>query len=280
MQPTKRGPGRPSKTPPPSAAPTSRDMSVPAFLDPSKDGMEGFEGIDPSTMSIPFLKIAQPQGAQTIKGKAEYIDGLEHGMFFNSVTKFVYGEEIEVIVLAFERLFLEWMPDRGGFVAAHSYENADRIATSREFGEWKHGENDLVETYTYFVLVVGHEAEGPCVLSLTSTNIPIAKAWNRQMTTTVMSNGIKARPYYLRFRLRTDFTEKGQFTWYKIRPEFAGYVDESQYAIVKPERAALPDRSVDYAKIEDRTGDAPTAPADAPEALVEDEDPFGMNGRR
>lgn len=275
MENNKPGRGRPPKAA--NHAAPAGDSSLPDFIREAKDTMEGFEGIDTSTMSIPFIKIAQPLSPQINPKKTEYIDGLQAGQFFNSVSKAVYGETLEVIVLAFERLFIEWQPDRGGFVAAHNYENAERLAVTKDFGKWKtKSGNDLQENYTYFALVCGREKEGIAVLSLTSTNIPAAKAWNRRLVSTVMTNGEKARPFYLRWTLSTVYAENEKGSWYKVQADMAGYIDEVQYSIVKPERLALPNKSVDYAQIEGPAA-APAggpAPSSSPDEAVDEDDPF------
>ena len=71
------------------------------FLNREKDNLEGFEEINASTMAIPFIKLAQDLTPQMKKSKAEYIEGLELGDFFNQVTGEVYGPHIEFITLKF-----------------------------------------------------------------------------------------------------------------------------------------------------------------------------------
>ena len=93
----------------------STTASATDFFD-AEDGREGFEDIDSSTIAIPFLRIAQQLSPQLNERKPEYIPGLAHGDFFNSVTKDVYGKEMEIVVAKFEHVYVEWLPDRGGLV--------------------------------------------------------------------------------------------------------------------------------------------------------------------
>lgn len=229
----------------------AQDVAVLDFVSPT-DTAAGFEDISMDTMAIPFIQILQKGSPQVNKQKPEYIAGAEAGMFYNSVTKKVYGAAIDVIVLSFQHIYTEWKPNRGGFVARHTFEEGERLATDRAvFGKFKTAEgNDLIENYVYFVLVVGHEAEGAAVMSLASSNIGAAKTWNRLMVSTVMPNGKKALPHWLVFHVATVYAENDKGDWFKLDVKGAGYVNKGQYEIVTPERMALPGRSVDYAQID------------------------------
>lgn len=222
------------------------------FVDENQDTLEGFEDVTQQTMAVPFVRIAQQLTPQVKKNNSAYIEGLEPGMFFNTVTKEVYGQEMHVVVLKFERIYIEWLPDRGGFVSYHTPENAERIAADKTFGKWKTADgNTLQENYVYFVLIAGHESEGVAILSCSSTMIKTAREWNRLMTTHVMDNGQRAMPYYLVWKLNTESWSNDQYDWYGFGVEFAGYINEEQYALIKPERKALPDRQVNYAQLGD-----------------------------
>ncbi len=215
------------------------------------DSMEGFEDITSSTMAIPFVRILQKLSPQLNKQKPEYIEGAEEGDWFNSTTKEVYGPEINVIVAKFEHVFIEWRPNRGGFVGYHTPENAERLTVDTTFGAWKTAKgNDLIETFIYMGLIEGHEAEGVVVLSFTSSAIKMAKEWNRLMTTHIMSNGERARPYYLIWKLSSEYKENEKGSWYAPKVKFVRYIDEKQYALTSQERKALPSKKVDYAQLD------------------------------
>jgi len=225
------------------------------FINAANDTLEGFEDINAQTMAIPFVKLLQPLSPQVDKKKPEYVEGAEPGMFFNNVTKEIYGESINIIILKFEHLFIEWVPDRGGFVDVHSPENAAKITVSTEFNSWKTEDgNDLQETYCYFLLIEEHEKEGVAIMSLSSSAIKVAKQINRLITSHVMENGIKAKPYYLVLNLKSEYKTNDKGSWYLPVATFSDYINEEQYNIVSPERIALPDRTVDYAQLEATTG--------------------------
>lgn len=219
------------------------------------DTMEGFEDVNGSTKAVPFLRILQALSPQVIPDNPNFVEGAKVGDLFNTVTKENYGREIRLVVLKFEHLYIEWLPERKGFVGYHSPENAERVAVDKsKFGKWKTAEGNLLqENYAYLVLVEGHEREGVMVLSLASKAIPEAKMLNRLMTTHYLPNGQLAKPYYLVWSLKTELMRKDQYTWYGPRFSLDGYVTGSMLSLSKQERLALPGKKVDYAQIAEST---------------------------
>ncbi len=215
------------------------------------DTMKGFENITQETMAIPFIRILQSLSPQLNKNESEYIDDAEEGEFFNTVTKECYGDTINVIVLKFDRIYIEWLPDRGGFVNYHTRENAERLTINENFGKWKTEEgNDLQENYVYILLIDGQEAEGVVVLSLASTMIKKAREWNRLMTTHILDTGARAKPFYLVWELKTEYQSNDKGNWYSFSIKFNKYINKEQYDLLTLERKALPDTRIDYSKIE------------------------------
>ena len=222
------------------------------FVD-QDDDLKGFEDINSQTMAVPFIRILQTLSPQLDEESPAYIEDAKKGYWFNTVTKEVYGDSLSVIVLKFERVFIEWLPNRGGLVGYHTPEHAESIATDKTFGKWLSPEgNSLQDTYVYLALVAGHEREGVAVFSLASSAIKVAREWNRLMTTHVMPNGEDAMPYWLVWNLETQLKKNDQGSWFNPDVAFAGYIKEDQYALIKPERLALPDKRVDYAQLESK----------------------------
>ena len=60
---------------------------------------QGYEDFTANSYQVPFLKIAQPGSPEVKKQNPSYIEGLEAGQFFNSLTKEVYGSKIKLIPL-------------------------------------------------------------------------------------------------------------------------------------------------------------------------------------
>lgn len=218
-----------------------------------EDTLEGFESIDMSTMSIPFIRVLQKLSPQLNKNKPEYIPGAEEGQFFNTLTKEVYGSSMEIVVLRFDHVYIEWKPDRGGFAGAHDPANAERLAVKKTFGAWETKDgNSLQENYVYLLLIVGREKDGPVVYSMFSSGIKVAKELNRLMLTHLLEDGTRAKPYYLVWNLSTEYAENNQGSWYKPKIKFSRLVDEPILLAAREERKLLPQRKVDYAQIEDQ----------------------------
>lgn len=223
------------------------------FINQAEDTLEGFEDINAQTMAIPFLRILQKLSPACDEDSPDFIVGAKQGLFMNTVNKDLYGNTIKLIVLKFEHIYIEWEPDRGGLVDVHTPENADRIAVDHTFGAWKTAAgNDLSETYVYYVLVEGHEEEGVMILSLASSNIKKARELNRMMTSHIMDDGTRARPYYLVYEFKTERRENDKGVWFGIDFKFSSLINEKQYGLMAPERKALPGKSVDYTQIDDK----------------------------
>ena len=72
---------------------------VPEYLQSYRGNHSGLEGSDASDFIIPRLGLCQSLTPQRVKGNPKYIQGLEEGQFFNTVTGEIYGEEVEFIPL-------------------------------------------------------------------------------------------------------------------------------------------------------------------------------------
>lgn len=85
------------------------------------DSGAGFENTDKDTFAIPFVRILQSGSPQCKKSTPDYIKGAEEGDFFNTVTKEVIKGEIgfTFIPAHYDRKFVEWKPNRGGFAGEH-----------------------------------------------------------------------------------------------------------------------------------------------------------------
>ena len=104
-------------------------------------------------------------------------------------------------------------------------------------------------------MIVGKEDEGIVVMSFSSSAIKMAREWNRLMTTHVMDDGKRAKPYYLVWELEATYTENDQGDWFTPTVKYKRYIGPEQYKIATQERKALPDRRVDYEMIAAKSKD-------------------------
>lgn len=140
---------------------------------------------------VAWLRILQKGSPVCDPDNPSYNPDAKPGMFMNSVTGELYGTKIKVVVLDFNELWIEYLPKRGGFVNRYMpHDPAVKVDTS-DFSNWVNTDNGntIEDTYNYYVVVVGHEADGVQVLALQSTGIKPAKVWNSKMTNVKTSTG-------------------------------------------------------------------------------------------
>lgn len=208
---------------------------VPSTYDADDLGA-GFEGATSSDFAVPFVGILQKGSPQVEEGNPKLIPGAKAGMLINTVTGKLYDGKtgIRFIPVHRDRKFIEWIPrdDGGGFVGiflADSPEVKEALKKAgRKFGKLKIGDNnDLVETCELYGLLLD-DAGGfeRVIISFASTQIPMYK---RLMTTaqSIQLGGPDGRPvipplFSHVYRLRTEFHQKQQYTWYKWLGGFDG----------------------------------------------------------
>ncbi len=175
---------------------------------------EGYENIGQDDISTPFLKVAQALSPELDKEEDAYIEGLEVGMFFNSLTGKVYGREINLVPVHYEKTWMEWKDNRGGLVGRH--EPFSIQVDKTDFSKWLYGNNVITETLMFYCFVEGHMEDGPIVYPLSGSGIKHGKNWNTQIVMTKLPSGSKA-PYFSSFwKLHTSKQSNDQGTWYQI----------------------------------------------------------------
>ncbi len=223
--------------------------------------VEGYEGLNMDTMAIPFIRVLQAMSPQLNKKKAEYIAAAEQGNICNSITGMLYDAPLRMVIGKFERLMIEWKPNRGGFVQAHAPEvvetNPDRYRLLDIQGRLTmvdmETKNHIVDTYMYYVILPDYMQEGVCVLSLSSSQLKQAKKLNRQLLTTYLPGTTqKALPHFMVWTMDVTEESNDKGDWYGLNFAFDTFVDQAQLDYVMEQRAELPNRSVDLNLLEDK----------------------------
>ena len=234
------------------------------------DSGDGFQGMRPEDMALPFLGIVQSQSPQRKKNHEKFIEGASDGDIYNSVTGTLYQDGVRVIPCHYQKVFVEWRPDRGGFVAEHG-DTDPIIRTTTEV----RGQNDkvikrlpngneLVETAKHFVVVIGEDGTlTRALIALSSSGLSVSRKWNSLMTAPIKigSQTLATPPMYASaYLLRTveRANDKGQwfvfsvspsgYTWDK--PELYAYAKAFYHAVVGGEI------KVDFNKSADANADA------------------------
>ena len=186
---------------------------------------DGFEGTDQDDFATPILKCLQP-GSPSIMAGA---DGHKVGMVINTSTSEVFpGEGDDRIVFipsCTTHEVLEWKPNNGGLVGRHTMDSAEWAESKEkcEFPKFKRGDNDMVETYSVYGVVVGAGGEiTPCMIPFSSTGIKGYKNFMARARSIQDRNGhgkmVPAKLFSRRYVLGVakEKNEKGTFFNFNI----------------------------------------------------------------
>ena len=151
-------------------------------------GMAG-EGasFDSSEMQIPFVRVAQSLSPQLNKKKGEYIDGLETGDAYNTLTSEMWSGETGLVVVPCYQTtkYLEFVPrtSGGGFRGEIGPNDPILQRTSRDGSkEILPNGNELVKSDQHFCLIVGEDGmTQPVVIDMKSTQLKVSRRWKTQI---------------------------------------------------------------------------------------------------
>lgn len=207
---------------------TTALAEVPEWLRESKDDTAGKENVTKDDLMIPRLCVANALSPERKKGNEKYIQGLEDGQLFNSVTKEIYGDKVEVVPLFFFRHFIHFKPlDEGGGIVAQ-YNKAEDVP--RQDLEW-HGTDKPVVTEFKNRMCAVRAKDGswmPIVVSFKSTGLKFARQWNS------LINLNKKASYSMSYTMVSVHQTKGSQDWYGIAPQGGGkWVSKDVYENAK-----------------------------------------------
>jgi hypothetical protein len=207
---------------------TNSALAVPseigsALLQHAGAGMEEASAKD---YALPFLKLTQALSPQLKPLDPSFIQGLQAGDIFNSVTGEIYkpAEGVEVIMCHFSKAWLEFKPNRGGYVA--QYESLEDAKANALQG------NDIVEVSNHFVLERRKDGTlGQAVVSMKMTQLKVSRLWMSKIgDVRLMDGGVRkpAPSFAKRWRLTSvnDRGQKGDYAQFKV--EDAGWVTPAE----------------------------------------------------
>ena len=210
------------------------------------DAGSGFEDAGSSSYAIPFLKLLAAMSKQCKRGTPEYIQGAQEGDFFNTVTQETFDGEVGLTVIPVHHIpkFIEYegtVDEGGGFVKSMSSAEGMRLmqTTTRDADGNERlprgadgKEHILVDVREHYLIVMrpGTQETFPCLLSLSSSGIPVSRNWMSQMGQ-FKRNPLQANPDPM-------FSHVFQLTSYmkpskKVDSTYATYKFTHLYAIEK-----------------------------------------------
>lgn len=228
----------------------------------------GFEGADKDSYAIPFLRILQPTSPQIDEEGPAYVQGAKAGMLLNTVTNELFGKEVSIIPVHYARDFVEWKPNRDGFVKSHGNDPSilNRIQQIDDNNNSILDNGNIIQdTRNHYVLLAERPELGPIILSLTSTGIRHSKKWMSLMTALRIPNSTKAAPMFAGvWKVSTIRNSNDDGTWYQLGDknttgiEFEGWVNKEQLdaAMAARELITSGEASADYDSTIEK-GDSP-----------------------
>tara|TARA_R100001463_G_scaffold114276_1_gene169467 strand:- start:2867 stop:3628 length:762 start_codon:yes stop_codon:yes gene_type:complete len=215
---------------------TQKEGNLPAKIDFISDAGAGLENIDKDDLALPFLKLLQTGSDETKKKHANYVEGAEAGMFYNTVTKKLYNGEkgIEVIPCFYKLTFPEWAPferkegrpvspDRGPEVLA-------KTKKSSSGKDVLDNGNEIIKTANHFVIINVEKPE-KALMAMKSTQLKVSRGWNSlmqdQFESDPKTNKNVPAPMFSRIYKLNSVENSGSFTWHGYRVSLLRKVDNA-----------------------------------------------------
>jgi hypothetical protein len=186
---------------------------------------------------LPLIYVLQTNSPIVDKRGDTYIEGAEPGHFWlrNALDPIKNGE-VGIIAIPCEmtRTWIEWLPNRGGFVARHDKPPADMetqmvrgddgrekpVLTRRDTG------NIIQDTREFFLLVDG----GPYVLPCTGTKHTFARQWNTfYMQFKHPKTGAVMPAFSRKYRLTTIPASNAIGKWFALKFQDEGFVTRAEF---------------------------------------------------
>ena len=140
---------------------------------------QGFENMGTDETAVPRLLIAQSNSEVVTNGQVSV------GHFYNSITGKDYGDAIDIIVCFFQKVWVEWKKNMGGYVGTYPVGGLEGV-TGDNYKGMEHTDadgnvNDVIETWNYLVVLPEHLEDGYMIFGSTRGNLKYLKGWNTQM---------------------------------------------------------------------------------------------------
>lgn len=200
-------------------------------------GVEG-AGVsdDLDDRGVPLLYIAQKSSPQVNRKDSAYIEGLEVGMAFNSLTGRYWnaeGEGIPLYPFYHRKSYLEWTPREqgGGFHGRHPFASPAELRElyeaipaedRRDIFDLPSG-HQLKLTHEYYCLL--GDVLQPIVVPMSSTNLQASAQWQSLLSEQrgTFQGRIVTKPGYANlWRLKTVWDSNDKGDWYRWRPSLEG----------------------------------------------------------
>lgn len=209
----------------------------------------GLENVTQQDTTWPRLSLCQSGSPQRKKSEPKYIEGLQDGEFFNSITREVFKNSVRIIPLMFFKNRILFKPmEEGGGLLCQAQDNKLGVGIPGgncdvcSMALFSNGEAPECTQYlNYAVLVLGENDHiGPdriAVLSFKSTSLKFAREWNALMRL----RGVDA--FANVFEVVSSEQKKDNQTWFvpivKAIPGNDGWVSKEKFPIAQAAYQAM-----------------------------------------
>ena len=164
------------------------------------DAKLGFENIDQESLALPILKLLQNGSGEAQKRNANYVEGAEPGMFFNTVTRKLYNGDkgIQVIPCHYRLEYQEWADFGTGSGRPENIypASSDILSKTTKDANGKDrlpNGNYIQKTSQHFVIITDGNSAETALISMYSSQSKVSRKWNSMMMS-ITKNG-KDGPY-------------------------------------------------------------------------------------
>lgn len=232
----------------------STQEEVPDFLRGEIGHQAGMENVDQGDLLLPRLGLCQSLSPQRKKTHASYIEGLNEGQLFNTVTKEIYGEELEICILFFFKNRIKYFDlDDGGGIDCMSLNGIDggRICpdgcSTCKFHKFGNGETDdehgndapLCTLYhNYMAFTYATEIPTPIAVSYKSTGLKVSKELLAQVRMT------RLPMYAKKYKITVVTARSGDNEWFEKKLTPMGFVEPDLFRQMEINFKALKDINI------------------------------------
>lgn len=197
------------------------------------DQGRGSEEVTIQDITIPRLSMVQDLSPQRKKNNAEYIEGCEEGMLFNTVTLELYPSHVIFVPVYFRLEWLVWKHrDSGGGlqgVCATQEEAVALVAAHPLAGQMTEKNEPVLEvqdTAQHFGLIVDSDSlrATEIVVSMSRSQLKPSKQLNSQIK---IVGGDRFERYYRLSAVQVDGARGEYYNW---KVEQLGFVSEAIFA--------------------------------------------------
>lgn len=195
--------------------------AVPDYID-----MEKTEAMEAADLEIPRLAICQAMSEVRKKSSPSYIEGIEEGNVYNTLTRQIYGNEVVVVPIHYQKDYVVWLDRtkaadnafRGSF---SSLKEAQEAIRGLPDDEAKIAE--VVETPVFYVFVMTERGPEEAIITMPKSGWKTARRWNSLVR-------LAGGPRYARgYKLSTVEVDGPKGTYWAFNVQQLGYTPEDIY---------------------------------------------------